>query len=226
MRRLLFFVLALGINMPALHAKEWTHPKLKSKEKIIRTVAIVPPRVVINKAGVKGSQSMLQESEQVGAEITRIISQDLTQRGFTVRSDQFSAASLNGNEGLKYSMADLQNRYDQLAEQLLRKPKDVTKGRFSLGDQVSTFGSTAAVDALVFVRSSGTMLTGRKKAFGLLVGGAKNHSVVSTISIVDAQTGEVLFVSVLGAVGNFVEHPDKTFEKPISNAFKKFVNAK
>ena len=223
MKRLLFLVLGFGIIMPALHAKEWSHPKMKSKEKVIRTVAIVPPKVQINKAGMKGSESMLHEAEQVGAEISRIISQDLTKKGFAVKSDPFGAAALNGSEELKYSLADLQTRYDQLAAQLLKKPKDVTKGRFSLGDQVSTLGSTAAVDALVFVRSSGTILTGGKKAFGLLIAGPKNHSVVSTISIVDAQTGDVLFVSVLGAVGNFVENPDKTFEKPISKAFKNFV---
>ncbi len=214
-------IFAFVICVQPVEAKEYIHPKIKSKEKLIQTVVVLPPVVVVQKSGMKGGESMLEESEKVTAELARIVSVALKERGMEVLETSFKEAALQEDPDLGYSLADMQSRYDALAPQLHDKPKDVRKARFTLGEDIGDLYPDALPDAFVFIRSQGMMLTGGKKAFGWLVAGPKNHKIESYICLVDSLTGEVLFISKIGASGDFVENTDKVLAKKISKSFEK-----
>ena len=55
----------------------------------------------------------------------------------------------------KYTVADLQARYDALLPKIAKKRKDVKKGRFSLGDEVLNLNLDKSADAIVFIRGRG-----------------------------------------------------------------------
>ena len=48
----------------------------------------------------------------------------------------FKPETLEGNEKMKYALADLQTNFDELNLKISKKNKDIEKGRFSLGDKV------------------------------------------------------------------------------------------
>lgn len=228
----LFLLSALLLGILPGQAQQ-LHPKLTSKEKTLRQLLILPARIEIAKQGMKGGEAMIKESEDVGNAAAAIVSKALVDKGLKVLDNPFTSQALQEDENLKYALADIQKRYDNLAPKIARKPKDITKGRFSLGDEVANLRPGAQADALVFIRGRGTELTSGKKAFGALVGGASKSTLFVNITVVDSHTGDVLYFAratnlpkLFGVVHQeFVRNPEKVLGKPIADALKKLPGA-
>jgi len=91
----------------------------------------------------------------------------------------------------KYTVADIQAKFDDLLPKVMKKRKDVKKGRFSMGDEVLNLNLDKTADAIVFIRGRGQKLTSGKKTFQLLVGGMPAYLMMQ-IGVIDAHTGDVL----------------------------------
>jgi hypothetical protein len=217
-------LLIAGWPLPA--AAQHLHPKLKSKEVQISRVAVLPVRAEVAKSGVKGGESMLKESDVLAQDLQQAVTHVLGQHGFTVVEDPIAVAGSGGDgsaSARQEAVASLQSRFDALAPQLLAKPKDVTKGRFSMGDEVSAMVA-AGVEALVFVRGNGVVFTkGKRFLQGGLLGMAAGPKgqFRCDIVIVDARSGDVLFVSRVGGDGDLTKDAGRRIEKPFSKHLKK-----
>jgi hypothetical protein len=211
------------IASQAVSAAEYVNPKLKHH--MVRAIVVLPAKVEVSKAGIKGAEPMIKESETLALQLNEIVSAILSARG--MRVSNLGAASTPVVEHASsvgaFATADVQSRYDAVAVQLDRKPKDVRKGRYSLGDEITAFRPDTQADTLVFIRSSGVMLTGGKKAFGWMVAGPKTHGNLTRIALVDARSGDVLLFAVVRRAGNFLEDPERTFRKAIADAFNKHL---
>jgi hypothetical protein len=207
-------------------AAEYLHPRLKSKQVSIRAVAILPVRIEVEKSGVKGSETMMAESEKIVDGVASLVSRLLKSHGLAVLEDALGPVEGSGEvatEERRSTLAALQSRFDAVAPQLQSKPKDVQKGRFTLGDEVAGLISSAA-DAFVIVRGRGVVST-KGKAF--LTGGlagmmlAPKGTLQCDIAIVDARTGDILFFSRSVGRGDIVKAAGGQLEKPILKSLKK-----
>ncbi|MDR3677136.1 MAG: hypothetical protein P4N24_16720 [Acidobacteriota bacterium] len=218
---LLLAALAVAGNQTPVRPGPYLHPKVKAKEIKIQKVVALPPIVSMTKQGVKGSEGMSKEEDEASVGFASRVSADLTSSGLSVEAP-FTEEALKGNDELKYALADVQKKYDELAPKLYRKPKDVRKARFSLGDMVAVLNSKGTADALVIVRSQGVKMT---KGKGMLTGGliglatTKNPTFTTYVVIVDAKNGDVLYLDEFLTSGI---PKDKVFDK----SFKKFVAPK
>lgn len=71
---------------------------------------------------------------------------------------------------------------------------------------------SATADALLFLHSSGSILTGGKKTFGMLVGGQSNSTAKLHMAFVDAKSGEVLaFTTIIRAGEKFRKDPETVY---------------
>lgn len=154
------------------------------------------------------------------AALPGIINGIFTQRGFALVPSPYTKEALSQNEEVKYALADVQKLFDAILPQIAKKPKDIRKGRFTMGDEVAKFG--AGADAILFVRAFGQLSTGGKKTFAILVGGpgAFDLYTVDTV-MVDSKTGNVLYYARNFSTGNFVKEPAKMI-KPIEGSHKNF----
>jgi hypothetical protein len=196
----IFCSLLAGLLLaPTAWAAAWAfiHPKLKSNEFLVKSVIVLPAMVEMSKQGVKGAEGMGAEADQASTDIGASVSAALNERGMEV-ANPFSEDALKENSDLKYALADVQRKFDEVAKQLYKKPKDVRKGRFTLGDSVAVLNTTGKADALVFIRSKGVKQT---KGKGFMTGGviglatSGNATFVSWVALVDAKTGDILFLS-------------------------------
>src|SRR5438105_13773962 len=112
--RITFFlsVATLTLLLQSPSFAQQLHPKLEKKEKTIKNVLILPAKVELMKAGMKGGEGMLKESDQVAEELPKLVMAALQKKGYTVLDNPFTAPSLNDNSDLKIALADTQNRYD------------------------------------------------------------------------------------------------------------------
>ena len=218
-------VLATLALSAAVAAAQFEHPDLKSGKKVVQKVLILPPQVQVTKAGVKGQEPLIEESQQLETALPRMVAKALEAKGCKILENPFAPAALEKDPDLKYALADIQGRFDALREQLNRKSKDVRKGRFTMGDEVSKFNPGAA-DALVFIRGEGVVSTGGKVVFMAFAGVAAPYQIDLNIAVVDAQTGAILYYgnpTVKGSfMKNFLKNPEQ-MARPIEKSFKKFV---
>ena len=125
------------------------------------------------------------------------------------------------DESRKYTLADIQTRYDALLPKLVNKSKDVKKARFTLGDEVMLLNVHKEADVLVFIRGQGRVFTKGKTAFSLInIFSFDFPFTVITVGIVDSRTGEVLAFTKPVSASGVLKNP-KGLSKMIQKSLKK-----
>ena len=224
-------MLVSGFILAPAASAQVLHPNLESKAVHLHRVAVLPARVDIQRSGVKGGESMIKESEAASDSVGSVVVKLLRDRGLVVLEDPVRVASSTGSgdaaDERRTAIAELQSRLEAILPQLESKPKDVKKGRFSLGDEVAGFVAEGA-DAIVFVRGTGVVITkGKRFLAGLgdaVAGGygtVPSTSLFCRLIIVDSHTGDVLFTSADVTGGDIVKSAGKEIEKPLKRSLKK-----
>jgi hypothetical protein len=183
-------VMITAAVLPSAARAQFLHPKIVKKETTIRNVVVLPAKVDITRDSMKGPEGMAAESEAVSERVAKLVSDALSNKQVTTLSGPVSVTG-EGDAQQKYTVADIQSRYDDLLPKIMKKRSDVKKARFTMGDEVLNLNLDKNADAIVFIRGKGQKQTSGKTAFRLLVGGVPAYLQV-TIGIVDARTGEVL----------------------------------
>ena len=223
-RRLLYliFFVAFAATSPAALRAQYLHPKISGKETTIRRVVLMPAKVEIVKQSMRGPEGMAAESDLLSARVSQLIIEALAAKHVTISR----GTSMGDADSQKtYTLADLQARYDALLPKIMKKPKDVKKARFTLGDEVLNLNLDKTTDAIVFVRGQGQKLTKGKSTFSLLTLSLNFPYVMLTIGVVDAHTGAVLAFAIPVAFADATSHDDKPLRKAIEKSLKKLPAA-
>jgi hypothetical protein len=209
-------------SLPAL--AQFEHPDLKSGKIRVHSLLLLPAQVKLTKVGMKGAEPMMDESRQAEQDLSSVVVDVLQDLGYKVNHDALAPSVLEKDSDLRYAVDDLQKKFDEQLSLMNRKSKDVRKGRFTLGDEVTKLAAGEGVDALLFVRAEGQVLTGGKKTFGYLVGGSKYDTAFMHFGVVDAKTGDVLYFARPVALRNIAKDSEKT-TGVVKKSFKNFAKA-
>ena len=221
MNRRLFYLalfLACAAGTPATLRAQYLHPKVISKETIIRKVVLMPAKVDIVKQSMRGPEGMAAESDLLSARVSQLIAEALAAKHISTAS---GVATGDPDAQKTYTLSDLQSRYDALLPKIMKKPKDVKKGRFTLGDEVLNLNLDKSTEAIVFVRGQGQKLTKGKSTFSILTLSLNFPYLMLTIGIVDAHTGDVLLFATPVAIGDVTSPDDRPLRKAIEKSLKK-----
>jgi len=221
----IFLLLFLLLGRDGIASAQELHPKLKSAEKTIRTILVLPPKVEIVRQTVKGVEGMIKESQEVEEIVMKTVTKVLNEKKINLVNDPFTAQALEANSELKYALADAQTRYDALLPKLRKMSKDVAKGRFTLGDEVVKLNPDGSSDALLFVRAHGVKPTSGKTILGALTLSLHVPFISLSIGLVDSRTGEVLLFAKPIGFGDAVAEGEKLLYKPIAKSLKKLPSA-
>ena len=213
-----FLTLLVFVVVAPIHG-QYLHPKVTGKQTQIRNVVMLPAKVEVVRQSMKGPEGMAAESDLLSTRVGQLVSEALATKHITVLAPT-TAGAAEGDAQQKYTVADIQARYDALLPKIDKKRKDVKKGRFSLGDEVLNLHLDKNADAIVFIRGQGQKLTKGKTAFTLLVGGLPAYLQLM-IGVVDAHTGEVLVFTNPLTRGDATSANDKGLLKAIENSLKK-----
>ncbi len=181
-------VLLIVAMSPLVVSAQYLHPKI-AKQSTIRNVVILPAKVDIVRASMKGPEGMGAESELLSARVENAVAEVLAEKN--VKRLNTPTSSSGDGTLQKYTAADIQAKFDDLLPKIMKKRGDVKKGRFSMGDEVLNLNLDKSADAIVFIRGHGQKLTSGKQTFNVLVGGVPAY-LKMMIGIVDARSGEVL----------------------------------
>jgi hypothetical protein len=197
------------------------HPKLSGGEVEIHNACVMPAEAKLSKSGMKGQEGMSKESEAWSATLQAVVESHLKGAGVQVLPSGMSPAELEKNEELQQVVLKLEGKYNSMLAQIDKHPKDTRKARFSIGDEVTLLPCAAQADTLVYVNGHGQVLTGGKKAFGILVAGPSASTAFLELSLVDAKSGDVLAYLRLLNNGKFVDDSEKAYGSRLDKLFKR-----
>lgn len=224
---LMILCCVLACSQAAEVKGQYLHPKIveKNVEKkvTIRSAVLLPAKVEITKESAKGSEMMVAESAEISTSVMEAVNQALQQKQIKVVTNAFEPAVMDDRR--KYTLADIQARYDALLPKLIDKSKDVKKARFTLGDEVMLLNVHQDGDVLVFIRGFGRVFTKGKTAFSIInIFSLDLPFTVITVGIVDARSGEVLAFTKPFTGSKVLKNP-KALTKMIAKSLKKLPAA-
>ncbi len=218
--RLIFAALCCVLAWQQAEA-QYLNPKITEKKVTIHNAVILPAKIELTKASAKGSEMMVAESAQASDSVFAAVGQSLQEKKIGILKSPFEDKTEELDQERKYTLANIQARYDALLPKLLDKSKDVKKGRFSLGDEVSVLGVDQSADVLIFIRGQGRVFTKGKTAFSLLNPFSLDYPfLLITVGIVDVHTGEVLVFTKPVSASKVLNNP-KNLRKLITKSLKK-----
>jgi hypothetical protein len=209
-----------GSSFGATAAWSYMQPRLTGGEFRIHRACVMPAEAKLAKLGMKGHEGMSKESDAWSATLQAVVESHLKNAGIDILPSGMSPDELEKNDELQQMVVKLQERYNSVLTQIQRHPKDTRKSRFTVGDEVTLLPCAATADALVYVNGQGQVLTGGKKAFGLIVGGPATSTGFVAVSLVDAKSGDVLAYVRLFNNGAFVDDSEKAYGKRLDKVFK------
>ena len=224
MRTSLRFVLILLCCMFA-HAQaanvnaQYLNPKVKDRQVTIRSAVLLPAKVDITKESAKGAELMVAESADISVKVMEAVKDALQEKKITIAANSFEPAAMDDSR--KYTLADIQTRYDALLPKLVNKSKDIKKARFTLGDEVMLLNVHKDADVLVFIRGQGRVFTKGKTAFSIINFFSLDFPFTTiTVGLVDSRTGEVLAFTKPMSTSGVLKNP-KDLSKMIQKSLKK-----
>jgi hypothetical protein len=192
------------------------HPKLKQGKVAVRTALVLPARVQLTKVSVHGAEGMEEASEKLSQTLYRVVSAELAARGVALLPNPVDPPP---PDAIKYAIADLQAKYDNIGVQLAKHLDGVEKSKYTLGDRVATFEPARTADALVFIRARGKNMSPLFWAANpLLV--AAGSAFQTDVGIVDAHSGEVLAFVRCAVFRDPTVKAEERFQGPIREALR------
>ena len=216
-----FATLAAGTANGVTAARAYTNPKLHSGEAVVQRVCLMPAEASLKKVGMKGTEGMSKESDTWSTQLQSVVETELQDIGVAINSKGMSNNELQDNDELRQTVLQVQEKYKSVAAQMERHAKDVKKSRYTLGDEVALLPCAADADSLAFVEGEGSVLTGGKKAFGVLVGGQSSDMGTLRITFVDSKSGDVLAYAFFVNNGKFEDNPQAAYGKKLGKELKK-----
>jgi hypothetical protein len=198
--------------------------KITKGEFAIHTACMMPATGKLTRIGMKGQEGMAKESQEWSDALENLVEAHLKTANVEMIPALSAGTSSASADEIQQVVLQIAEKYNGVSAQIDRKPKDIGKARFTLGDEVALLPCAAKADVLVFVTAEGQVTTGGKKAMSLLVGGAVPYASL-ILTMADAKTGEIVaFARMSNAESfgeKFVGRADEVFGKALDKQFGK-----
>ena len=189
------------------------------------SIALLPVQATVVKAKVVESESLVEESSELGGYLGTELDSLMESNGYAV--ELITPARINADAQLQEYVVDANRRYDEMLTQV--RFNRVKRRIYNAGDAMRLLADYLGVDAVAFSRVQIVAATGGRTAVALLVGIGSMGGTNSTLSIVDGDTGdlEALFMSAYtaGSYKQIEEDPRGQMAKIAAATLARLPNA-
>ncbi len=152
--------ISICVSAPTAFAASYSQNKFRSGQFPVRTVCMMPPQGHLTRFGIKGAEVMTKESDVWAKVLGAFVESHLKSDGISFAPATSLLDSGASEDELQQVLIDIEEKYSAVSQQLDKKPGQVGKSGYTLGDQVASLPCSANSDLLVFVQGTGQVLTG------------------------------------------------------------------
>lgn len=176
----------------------------------------MPAEAELDKLGVKNAEKMIKESNDWEVALGSLIAAHFKTVGIEINSATDTFSSGASDNDIQQVIEQVQEKYNSLSRQLAKKPREISKGAYTLGDQVAMLPCAANSDVLVVIRGAGVIPTLGRSEMAALAGGALAQSAIVTVTLADAKSGEILSMIRFRNDNNFLNDAEGGFGDPLN----------
>jgi hypothetical protein len=152
---------------------------------------MMPPQGHLTKIGFKGAEGMTKESEAWAVALEALVESRLKSDGIAINSAANPLSSGASDDEIDRVISQVQEKIHTLLPLMIKKPGQIAKSAYTLGDQVGMLPCSENSDILVFVQGDGQVLTAGRATMTFAVGGVAEGATVF-VTMADAKTGEIV----------------------------------
>jgi hypothetical protein len=194
----------------------YTQRKVSSGKFSIHSACMMPPQGHLTRIGMKGAGGMAEESEAWAAELRFIVESHLKSDGVAIESATNPLSSGASDGEIRNVISQVQEKLHALSPLMNKRPRQIAKSAYTLGDQVGMLPCSEKSDILVFVQGVGQVLTNGRATMTLLVGGPAEAADVF-ITMADAKTGEIIGLIRLYPGSGLLHPAEDTFGQSLDD---------
>lgn len=183
-----FAGLLLALGTVSAGAAEYMTPEFARAEFRPKTMVLIPPRAEVTMKKVTSTEQMIEEGAVLEDATSLVLKEQLGALGYTIRV--LTIDEVNTDPELQLMVRNFNERYDADLAQVVKKPKDIRKRRFSFGDEARVLAARLEAEAIIVGRISATGATGGQKTMAFLLGGSSGHAALN-LSIVAGDNGDL-----------------------------------
>ncbi len=182
--RLFIFAIAILCGLSSAPARaQVLNAKLKNKKHEIRTVLVFPSQVRVATMRRNLFGHVAPNGEPGDDTMDALVRRELQLRGATV----LPAPSIEDlDEETADLLANVRAKYDSIKMQIRKKPGDVPKGRYTIGDLLAAYPAADNAELVVFV--DGAPAPHGKVSIGF----GSPYLYANYLTFIDPKTGEVV----------------------------------
>jgi hypothetical protein len=201
----------------AAHASSfYVQRKIESRQFPIRSACFMPPAAQLTRLGMKSAEQMVKESNDWADALQLLVESRLNSDGIAINAAADPLSSGASDAEIQQVISQIQQKYEAISPLMDKKPGEIAKSAFTLGDQVAMLPCSATSDVLVFVTGAGTAATESREAVSGLIGGPTSGAIF-IVSMADAKTGEILGLIRIRLVGDFLSSAQDAFGQPLDD---------
>lgn len=223
LRRALALVLALAAGSAA-HARSWEHAAFASGSRRPARLLVLPPVSSMVRAHVNEGEPMIAETAVLERHLAELTAARLRQGGYDV--EILTPADLEGDRELADLVERFQARANETLSVAVQSPRDVRRGRFSLGDVAAPLAAATDAEGFLVLRaqsivpSRGTRgLSGvLSTVFGGLPYVPRTKTALFAVEV-EGRTGDVLALFHGQEPGAVLKRPERVAQRVVREAF-------
>jgi sulfite exporter TauE/SafE len=171
---------------------------------------MMPPQGHLIKISLKGAEGMTKESEAWAEALEPFVESHLKADGVAINSATNPFSTGASDDEIRRVISQVEEKLDNLSPLMMKKPREISKSAYTLGDQVGMLPCSENSDILVFVQGDGQVLTGGRATMTFVAGGPAEGALLR-ITMADAKTGEIVgFIRIYTGFG-FLSGAEDTF---------------
>lgn len=194
----------------------YTQRKVTSGKFPIHSACMMPPAGHLRRIGLKGAEGMTKESEAWAAALEALVESHLKSDGIAINSATNPLSSGASEDEIRGVISQVQQKYGAVLPLMNKKPGQIAKSAYTLGDEVGMLPCSENSDILVFVQGEGQVLTENRATMTFLAGGPAEDAEV-LVTMADAKTGEILGLIQLFPGGSFIDSAEDAFGGRLDN---------
>lgn len=192
----------LRINKSSQTNTSYAQRKVTSGKFPIHSACMMPPQGTLIKIGVAGAEEMPQESNTWAQALEAVVESHLKARGISVTSATNPLSSGASADEIRAVISQIQQKFKTISPLMNKRPKEIAKSAYTLGDQVGMLPCSENSDILVFVQGRGQVVTEARSAVSAFSYVGYEDEADLFITMADAKTGEILDLTQLYPGGN------------------------
>jgi hypothetical protein len=177
---------------------------------------MMPSQGHLTRIGVKGAEGMSKESEAWAGVLEDLVATHLHSDGIAIYNANNPLSTGASDDEVGTVISQVQQKLNTLLPLMNKKPGEIAKSAYTLGDQVGMLPCSEKSDLLVFVQGWGQVLTSGRTTMTFLIGGPVEGATI-LVTMADAKTGEIVGLIRIYADDTSVDKAETEIGAPLDD---------